>query len=977
TNVEFDVAVASYTLPTLLTAVDSVLNVANGSTLSVPALTAWTDGDVNLDPGSAFVAPALANFSGSTLTITPDVTFATAPLSNIDGARFFVQGGVDFSSAVATTFNGDYRESQTIMEADGVGSTLDLATLTSFTANDQTIGFDTLTVRASRDGMVDLSNLTSAASNDKLRFHLQTGGQIDLSNLQTAENIEFDVENPTYVLPSLETASGSTITAATGTTLSAPELTALTGSTVDLAGGATFDAPKLADIQGSTINIAADQNFNSAPLANINSARFFVQAGGDFDNVVATAYASSFTFGQTIMEVDGSASRLDLSTLTSFVADRTGPGTSKLSVIASNGGTIDLSSTTTLASNDRLEFLATSGGTIDLSSTQSAIGVELHAASGGVIRIGSLQALDSAAVSAVDLNSRIDVAGDFGPSASTTVQISAGGELSVAENFSFDHLVETDFILDSAIVRLEGTDDQLLEVGGEDAGANGFSQDGTGVNFGIGQLVVGKATQRTTVELIDVVDNGNRGPGGEPESLYLYGLGGPAGLEIFDNSALILNGINVYAWDAVAGEQVHLNSLFGPGEVRIPFDRGFLQTIPLNFRWFNSSGGDFAAATNWSDNTPPLASDPATWGLGSAAGYGVSFGADTVTDAAIVTNDNVTFDLGGFTYSTPALDATAGLVVAQNPSDFGRLTLLNGTLNTRNGRVGAAVESTGALTVAATGRLEVNERLLVGGGTGTLTIESGGTAQIDAGLVLATGGRLEGAGMINAAVDNQSGAIAPGSFAAPGELSIVGNVMLGAAANLEFELGGTDNTSPSSLEFDVLDIDGSLTLGGTLAISLTDLGGGQFLPAAGDQFQIVRTTGQITGVFGSYELPNAAGLTWLLGNDGQQLVLALTDVPADFDSDGTVSGSDFLVWQNGLGITSGATLAEGDSDGDGDVDATDLANWEQQYGFVLIENSANLTFVPEPTSAMLLLTAVALMLRHRRLEVNRTNARKH
>jgi len=53
---------------------------------------------------------------------------------------------------------------------------------------------------------------------------------------------------------------------------------------------------------------------------------------------------------------------------------------------------------------------------------------------------------------------------------------------------------------------------------------------------------------------------------------------------------------------------------------------------------------------------------------------------------------------------------------------------------------------------------------------------------------------------------------------------------------------------------------------------------------------------------------------------------------ADFDSDGVVDGHDFLAWQRGFGITSGATRADGDSDFDGDVDASDLAAWEVSFG---------------------------------------------
>jgi CSLREA domain-containing protein len=47
----------------------------------------------------------------------------------------------------------------------------------------------------------------------------------------------------------------------------------------------------------------------------------------------------------------------------------------------------------------------------------------------------------------------------------------------------------------------------------------------------------------------------------------------------------------------------------------------------------------------------------------------------------------------------------------------------------------------------------------------------------------------------------------------------------------------------------------------------------------------------------------------------------------DFTLDGRVDGTDFLVWQRGLGRASGATIRQGDATADGDVDANDLAVW--------------------------------------------------
>jgi subtilisin family serine protease len=60
----------------------------------------------------------------------------------------------------------------------------------------------------------------------------------------------------------------------------------------------------------------------------------------------------------------------------------------------------------------------------------------------------------------------------------------------------------------------------------------------------------------------------------------------------------------------------------------------------------------------------------------------------------------------------------------------------------------------------------------------------------------------------------------------------------------------------------------------------------------------------------------------------------------DFNNDGKVNGRDFLIWQRGFGITTGATAAQGDADSDGDVDGDDLQLWRDEY-----ESASNVSAV--------------------------------
>lgn len=83
---------------------------------------------------------------------------------------------------------------------------------------------------------------------------------------------------------------------------------------------------------------------------------------------------------------------------------------------------------------------------------------------------------------------------------------------------------------------------------------------------------------------------------------------------------------------------------------------------------------------------------------------------------------------------------------------------------------------------------------------------------------------------------------------------------------------------------------------------------------------------------------------------------------ADFNGDGVVDGSDFLVWQRGFGV--GDSKLTGDADGDGVVNEDDLAIWKAQFGPAAVPATAA---VPEPaTLAMGMLGALACAAASRR-----------
>jgi hypothetical protein len=75
---------------------------------------------------------------------------------------------------------------------------------------------------------------------------------------------------------------------------------------------------------------------------------------------------------------------------------------------------------------------------------------------------------------------------------------------------------------------------------------------------------------------------------------------------------------------------------------------------------------------------------------------------------------------------------------------------------------------------------------------------------------------------------------------------------------------------------------------------------------------------------------------------------------ADFDGDGDVDGSDFLTWQRGVCMTTGAEPVDGDANGDLAVDGLDLEVWKSGFGAAATGGSgvAASIAIPEPPGSV-------------------------
>jgi T5SS/PEP-CTERM-associated repeat protein len=199
--------------------------------------------------------------------------------------------------------------------------------------------------------------------------------------------------------------------------------------------------------------------------------------------------------------------------------------------------------------------------------------------------------------------------------------------------------------------------------------------------------------------------------------------------------------------------------------------------------------------------------------------------------------------------------------------------------------------------------------------------------------VIGPDGSLLGDGTVEADVEN-NGKVASGN--SPGTLHIIGDYTQGSTGHLEVEMA-------SATTHDLLDVTGSVTLGGALDIVLLN----GYAPSPTDTFNIIASASsngafnQVTvsspsgGVTGSFAMgPNSAGF-------------ALSNFLAgDYNGDRHVDIADFVGWRKGQGAN---------------YTPADYDTWRTHFGQTTSSGAENLASpVPEPASATLLLLAFAL-----------------
>ena len=233
---------------------------------------------------------------------------------------------------------------------------------------------------------------------------------------------------------------------------------------------------------------------------------------------------------------------------------------------------------------------------------------------------------------------------------------------------------------------------------------------------------------------------------------------------------------------------------------------------------------------------------------------------------------------------------------------MGSLTLVSGDLTIVSNAPNANV-NLGSLTNFGCGSNDV-----------TMTLD-GGTFALTNGLTLCTNATLAGSSTVDGSVTN-NGTIEPG--ASPGRLNLTGHLVLASPSRLRLEIGGS---APD--QFDFVNVAGTVTLGGTLSVSL--INNFPSVMTNGASFTLLTAGSPLTGAFANVasggSLTTTEGYARFTVRYAGETTVRLTDlVIVDTDTDGL---PDWWEDQFSLSKTNAADAAL-DLDGDGASNANEF-----------------------------------------------------
>jgi T5SS/PEP-CTERM-associated repeat protein len=664
-------------------------------------------------------------------------------------------------------------------------------------------------------------------------------------------------------------------------------------------------------INASTVDVAQTLfvgRFARGVLRIQNGGLVEASTSGNFNLQIGVEDSSD---GSRVL-VDGSGSRLDHQ------------GTGRLSV-GVNGGS--------LAAPSVLEV--DNGGQVSTNQFYVADSAPSHAA-----------VLVNGTGSRVDADSEV-VIGDQGVG---QADIEAGGVIESQGNVRIGGIQSG-----VGIANVSGAGSQLIAATTLSVAAND-----TGAGFATGTLNI---TDGGTVS-----NTGNGFIAQEGQNVGTVNVGGPGDVATWNNGASLFVGGS----DTASGGTGTLNvNAGGTVDVTSTLSLWYKGTVNLNggtikanellladplvapFPTFNWTSGTFRFKANGNLNMETLH---------DLLGDAPTLVAGQELQIANIATLSVPLRLNGGTFSVGSISAAS---LANLDFDAGTLNLTNANLTVGSGGIFGAtlvIDPGQSINVTNQATVDAGANLVVAGGfsSGGLT-NNGDVVAIDTTIggpvvnnsnltVVGTvdfNGFVSGPGnFFGPGTANFNGGIAPG--ASPADVSFEGNIALAPANTLFIDLGGRTAGS----QYDQLLVAGQASLGGTLDVTLIN----NFMPALNDQFDII-TFASHTGGFAAYSGLDVGGHLALKPSltATSFLLTARPAIDGDINLDGAVNIFDI----NSVSANWNTAGPAGDANGDGIVNIFDInlisANWGATGG-------GGLTAVPEPTSLVLLVTAIGSVL---------------
>ncbi|HEY4232877.1 MAG TPA: hypothetical protein VGM76_05610 [Lacipirellulaceae bacterium] len=331
--------------------------------------------------------------------------------------------------------------------------------------------------------------------------------------------------------------------------------------------------------------------------------------------------------------------------------------------------------------------------------------------------------------------------------------------------------------------------------------------------------------------------------------------------------------------------------------------------------------------------------------------------------------DNATFSYGGtvtatsgsrvyakgfgFNFGTmSAINLTAATLDSDESASFG------GAINTLSGGDSTLkVQVNRFLTLASTSVSTLNANLRLE--SNNAEIQAGATFSGSGAVIVPQNSHLvaDANANINTLLDNE-GTIRPAGFDTVGRVDIK-DYQQTNTGSLFVELTGTLLN-----QFDRFVVNGAAVLDGYLNIDID----GSFIPTLGQTFNIITAT-SVTGKFDHYDVSGVpAGVTFhinYLSNAVQLQVVNAVFNSADFDHDGDVDQTDYIIWRGAFNLNQ-----LGDANGDGKSDAADYTIWRDHFGTISGAGAGSLSasHIPEPPSAWILTFGTTVLALRRRGE---------